>query len=101
MRLFLVPKNLTTDPNNKQGQIGIFHSKDEDIITLKFPDDQLCNYFEEALIEVEDDVFYPEFIFQTQNNFILSLIAQGKIDAKELAKKELERRYLDVHLNRK
>ncbi|MBW2962308.1 hypothetical protein [Mesonia aestuariivivens] len=99
MKLYLVPRNLTKDPINKQGQIGIFQKQEDDIITLKFADGQIGKYFEDAVNEVEDDCYNPEFLFQTEMGFLLSLIAQGKIDAKEAAKKELARRGLDEKLN--
>ena len=99
MRLFLVPKDLTSDPLKKQGQIGIFQKQKNDIITLKFTDGKIGKYFEDAVEEIEDDRFNPQYLFQSEMGFILSLIATGKVDAKAVATKELKNRGYDPELN--
>lgn len=93
--MFKVPSNLTTDPNNRQGETGSFHGERNGIVTLLFADDETADYDEEALIDLGSE-FGPENKLQLESNYILSLMARGKIDMKHYAKKELERRGRDI-----
>ena len=90
-KFYRVPRNLTTDPYNKRGQDGFEIKRQGDDITLQFADGSTGLYDEFALIEHEDS-HNTDFLFQSQPGIILALIAQGKIDPVEAAKRELKMR---------
>lgn len=94
MKLFQVPRNLTTDPYNKGGQFGILIEQKEDIIRLEFMDGSKGIYSEESLTEIDED-FTIDRIFNLSATMFLKLIAEGRIDAKEIAIQELKRRGYD------
>jgi sensor histidine kinase YesM len=52
MKFYKVPSFLTTDPKNKQGEIGIFLNRKEDVIELEFSDGIKGFYMEDCLEEM-------------------------------------------------
>lgn len=49
MKTYKVPNFLTTDPKNKQGEIGIFLNQNDDVIELEFSDGVKGFYMEDCL----------------------------------------------------